>query len=86
MEHEVGAVAFDRDIPHVLDQEGYALVTAVVVRERQELPRPPLRVERVDTFAEENPHVSFRVRLQDFNDNRSVILDIRVECDIYGFH
>ena len=31
VEHEVGAVAFDRDIPHVLDQEGYSLVTAVVI-------------------------------------------------------
>ena len=61
VEHEVGAVAFDRDIPHVLDQEGYALVTAVVVRERQELPRPPLRVERVKPLPETNPHITFRM-------------------------
>ena len=61
VEHEVGAVAFDRDIPHVLDQEGYALVTAVVVRERQELPRPLLRIERVKPLPETNPHITFRM-------------------------
>ena len=84
MKHEIRFITCDADIFHVFQKECHTLVSAVIVRDVKEFLRSLLRIERIHALAETEGYVSFRMVLQDFPHDGSIVSDRRIEMYIHS--
>ena len=83
MKHEIRFITCDADIFHIFQKECHKFVSAVIVRDVKEFLRCLLRIERIHALSETEGYVSFRMVLEDFPHNGSIVRDRRIELHIH---